>query len=147
MGEDWAARGLPADGQARIEMAFGIIRGMGGLAEMFPFREAAADLRGQVDASFYVDPTAAQQYLSGRGSVDVQLRLLDAAADFADAMELARREVAGDVAAADRALGLDGPGGVEGAVARSTRAMFDESEGEAGQRREARNSIAPGAWL
>ena len=97
---DWAARGLPTDGQDRIEMAFGIIRGMGGLVELFPFREAAAELRGRVDAAFYVDPTAAKDYLAGEGSVDVQLRLLDAAADFADAMELARREVEGDVAAA-----------------------------------------------
>lgn len=52
------------------------------LATAGDYAATAKALRGQIDASFYTDPTAAMRYLQKRDGIETQLKLLDAAAAF-----------------------------------------------------------------
>lgn len=80
--------GLPADPHARVRLAMDLIGSAGNLLTMFPFAEAAAGLRRQMDAAWYTDPTA---MLRGRANLESQLRLLDAAAAYAAAFRAEQR--------------------------------------------------------
>lgn len=74
----------------RVAMAFDLIRSAAMLLTMFPYREAAADLRRQEDMAWFTNPTLMQRH--GKDDLRRKLRLLDAAAAFVAEWEAVKAE-------------------------------------------------------
>lgn len=97
------------DQVAAVKHAFDMIGTAATLLGAFPYAEAAASLRRQKDAAYYINPTV----IIGAGAfedLNRKIRLLDAAAAFAREWDAVKAEALAAEAEATADLGAKGGG-------------------------------------